>query len=181
MSIDATLIAMAMIEAAQNGDLDYVLKCLGSRHVHINAQDIHSGSTALLSAFIHGRQDVVDALISKGADPNIPNICGCTALMYAAHSHLGERRRRRYKDTIINLLNAGANPHLLDRTGTSFYSILQERPELSTDPGVCKALTDYEVRLVKYQKTVARPQSFQNVVAVEHAPATFQEERRDVT
>jgi ankyrin repeat protein len=41
-------------------------------HVNINSRDTE-GRTALMLAIVHGQSDAVKALLSHGADPNIPD------------------------------------------------------------------------------------------------------------
>lgn len=68
---------------------------------------LQTGQTALMLAISHGRQDMVAALLACGADVNVQDVDGATALMFASeYGHL---------ETVKLLLaQPGCDPALLD-------------------------------------------------------------------
>ncbi|MBE9098368.1 ankyrin repeat domain-containing protein [Vacuolonema iberomarrocanum] len=113
----------ALMMAASKGEfpevIDFVLEARGD----INAYDEDSDyATALMMSVLFRRVVFTQALIAKGANINILNSRGRTALMIAARSrHLMELRERNYWETqteIVELLiNAGANLEVTDSDG----------------------------------------------------------------
>uniref|UniRef100_A0A8P0NJT4 KN motif and ankyrin repeat domains 3 n=2 Tax=Canis lupus familiaris TaxID=9615 RepID=A0A8P0NJT4_CANLF len=86
---------------------------------NVNAKATQTGQTALMLAISHGRQDMVAALLSCGADVNAQDADGATALMCA--SEYGRL------DTVRLLLaQPGCDPALLDNEGTSALAIALE-------------------------------------------------------
>ncbi|WP_420629919.1 ankyrin repeat domain-containing protein [Candidatus Leptofilum sp.] len=76
-----------LFDAAEFGDLDWVERSIGSlglngKPVNINAQD-NGGKTILMIATRYNHIDVVRFLLEKGADPNIRDKRGHTALIEA--------------------------------------------------------------------------------------------------
>lgn len=65
------------------------------------------GQTALMLAAIRVQEDVVNALLDRGADPNIPNPSGITALTEAVY--------KGYPPIVENLLTHGANINQADK------------------------------------------------------------------
>jgi len=94
--------------SAKNNWLSILSKLLEKR-VHIDT--LTEGETLLCAACREGHKSVVSLLFDKGADPNVPNDSGTTAL----HCAVG------YDDTSTAemLLSAGANVNALDRDGVS--------------------------------------------------------------
>lgn len=93
--------------AARAGDTKKVLQLLDAG-VNVNAsfqrdESELSGKTALMIASSRGYSDLVEKLISRGADVNRKHYSGQTALMFAAHG--GD------VSTIKALLRAGADPN----------------------------------------------------------------------
>jgi ankyrin repeat protein len=86
------------------------------------------GLTALLYAARNGCYDCVDALISAGADPNVPTPEGVTALMIALdNDHNGIAKL---------LLDRGANPGLWDWWGRTALYIVIDRKEGGSSGGL---------------------------------------------
>ena len=52
----------------------------------VNTSDVSSGCTALIAAAQCVHPAAVELLLSRGADPNIPDVCGFTALYWAMRS-----------------------------------------------------------------------------------------------
>ena len=65
----------------------------------------------LISAALHGHNDVVQLLLDKGAEPNLSDQNGNTALLYAAF--------RGHLDVVQLLLNRGADVNMADYYGTT--------------------------------------------------------------
>ncbi|XP_051028956.1 KN motif and ankyrin repeat domain-containing protein 3 [Acomys russatus] len=85
----------------------------------VNAKASQTGQTALMLAISHGHQDMVAALLECGADVNIQDADGATALMCA--SEYGRL------DTVQLLLaQPGCDLTILDNEGTSALAIALE-------------------------------------------------------
>ncbi|XP_053766845.1 KN motif and ankyrin repeat domain-containing protein 3 isoform X2 [Desmodus rotundus] len=86
---------------------------------NVNAKASQSGQTALMLAISHGRQDMVVALLACGADVNVQDVDGATALMCASeYGHL---------ETVQLLLaQPGCDSALLDNEGTSALAMALE-------------------------------------------------------
>ncbi|KAG8519230.1 KN motif and ankyrin repeat domain-containing protein 3 [Galemys pyrenaicus] len=86
---------------------------------NVNAKASESGQTALMLAISHGHEDMAAALLACGADVNVQDAEGATALMCA--SEYGRL------DTVRLLLaQPGCDPALLDNEGTSALAIALE-------------------------------------------------------
>ena len=98
--------------AACNGDLD-VLKALAHRDASIDEPNPFSGGCPgwrpIMIAAAEGKAEAVKILLEKGADPNVTNAKGRTALMFAA--------RYGYDSIVDDLLNAGAKPDITPPDG----------------------------------------------------------------
>eukprot|EP00929_Paragymnodinium_shiwhaense_P037910 TRINITY_DN20108_c0_g1_i3.p1 TRINITY_DN20108_c0_g1~~TRINITY_DN20108_c0_g1_i3.p1 ORF type:complete len:458 (+),score=107.50 TRINITY_DN20108_c0_g1_i3:77-1450(+) len=96
---------IALHWACLTGDVDLVMTILQEReveqrlHAVVNAQDTF-GDTPMLFAAILGFADIVEMLLTKEADPNARNLCGRSAIQFAAeHGH---------HEVVRALLRAGA-------------------------------------------------------------------------
>ena len=69
--------------AIRDGDLKQIKTWLASG-ANINAQDA-DGTTPLMHAVVNAGADCVKLLLDKGADPNLSNKAGATALMWAVN------------------------------------------------------------------------------------------------
>ncbi|KAM7143564.1 KN motif and ankyrin repeat domain-containing protein 3 isoform 2-T2 [Molossus nigricans] len=78
-----------------------------------------TGQTALMLAISHSRQDMVIALLACGADVNVQDVDGATALMFA--SEYG-----RLETVQLLLAQPGCDPALLDNEGTSALAMALE-------------------------------------------------------
>jgi len=99
----------AVYYSAKNNWLT-ILSKLTEKKVGINS--LTKGHTPLSAACKEGHESVVRLLLHNGADPNVPNEFGTTALHFAVGG---------YDDTSIAemLLLAGANVNALDGEGAS--------------------------------------------------------------
>jgi ankyrin repeat protein len=75
-------IASRMMDALRAGDRQTFRKLLRDEPGHVNNRG-HAGSTPLMYAALHGDVDSVRQLLQAGADPNLQNDAGATALMWA--------------------------------------------------------------------------------------------------
>jgi len=72
-------------DAAAEGDLATVKSILNKNCMALNQRDF-GGSTPLIMASMHGQKQVVDYLLSKGADVNARDNNGRTAIFWAAQN-----------------------------------------------------------------------------------------------
>ncbi len=75
-------VAARMMEALRQGDRESFQKLLRDEPDHINRKG-PAGSTPLMYAALYGDVDSVRQLLKTGADPNLQNEAGATALMWA--------------------------------------------------------------------------------------------------
>jgi ankyrin repeat protein len=76
--------AVRVMAAIRNGDRTLFRKMLGSNPKIGNLKG-EGGSTPLMYAALYGDADEVRSLLQSGADPNLADTEGATALMWAAH------------------------------------------------------------------------------------------------
>ncbi len=89
---------------------------LSAPGIAINAQK-SNGETALYVAIANGKDDVVEALINKGADVNIPDNDGWTPLMIAAEKGL--------LTTVQTLLDKHADINRTDKNGMTVFDNIE--------------------------------------------------------
>lgn len=113
----SALMLAALTSVGQEEDMAVVHRLF--RIGDVNAKASQTGQTALMLAISHGRQDMVAALLVCGADVNVQDADGATALMCASeYGHL---------DTVRLLLaQPGCDPALLDNEGTSALAMALE-------------------------------------------------------
>ena len=92
-----------------------IARILLGRKASIDAKD-GKGNTALHAAAAQGLDAIVDLLLKNGAIVDVPNECGCTALMYAV-THV----------TTSILLKKGANIWSTDVLGNNALHLAAER------------------------------------------------------
>jgi ankyrin repeat protein len=73
--------AESLFQALRNGDESEVRRLLHAR-VDANAQD-SDGTPALMAATLYGSANMVKVLLDRGANPNVGNKAGATALVWA--------------------------------------------------------------------------------------------------
>jgi ankyrin repeat protein len=79
--------------AAAKGLLELVKELVERRNVSVNIQTYNNKSTPLHLAASRGHLDVVEFLVNQGANPNITDGEGGSALHYAAAGRRGEMNR----------------------------------------------------------------------------------------
>jgi len=86
----------------------------------LDVQDI-DGRTMLAHCCMYFHQDEVDALLKKGANPNIRDLSGITTLALAL-----------FWNTVLvrKLISHGADPHIVDNGGTSMLDIATSRKDI---------------------------------------------------
>ena len=99
---------LELLEASRWGKIGKVRRLLSTGLVDVNNMDL-TNWTILGKAAAYGHKDVVDLLLSKGADPNMENTNGLSPLHRAANHGS--------KDVVKLLLGKGAEPNKTDRDG----------------------------------------------------------------
>ncbi|XP_036026567.1 KN motif and ankyrin repeat domain-containing protein 3 [Onychomys torridus] len=113
----ALMLAALTSVGQEEEDMAVVKRLFGTGDV--NAKASQTGQTALMLAISHGHQDMVAALLECGADVNVQDADGATALMCA--SEYGRL------DTVQLLLaQPGCDLTILDNEGTSALAIALE-------------------------------------------------------
>jgi ankyrin repeat protein/mono/diheme cytochrome c family protein len=109
-------IAIRMIAALRGGDDRALARLVRDQPQAVNQRGA-GGSTPLMFAALYGDERSVRLLLDRGADPNIANEAGATALMWAAD------------DARIAglLLDRKANPNAISREGYSALSVAAGR------------------------------------------------------
>ncbi len=100
--------------AAYHGSLDVVARLIAEPEIELEGRN-RLGLTALAAAAFKGHDEVLEALLDAGADPNATNGAGQTALMFAA---LAGRTR-----SVEILRNAGASASLADAAGNTAMTL----------------------------------------------------------
>lgn len=77
--------ATRIMDALRNGDRRAFARLLTQEHAHINSKG-PGGSTPLMYAALYSDADSVRRLLDDGANPNLANEAGATALMWATDS-----------------------------------------------------------------------------------------------
>ncbi len=100
----------AIFEAVRHGDLKQIKALLDSKPNLVNAKD-SVGFTSLHWAAIDGSEEVIELLLSRGADVNAPSSEGYTSLHNAARSG--------HKQIIKLLLDHGAAMNVRSKKGAT--------------------------------------------------------------
>lgn len=119
-----------MLDAAREGRLNssaygqlYMLENFLNQGADINAQAetlIEGHATALIFGVKNGTH-MIEPLLKKGANPNIQDSYGMTALMYVAQSNNGP-------ECVKLLLEYGADPYLQNNEGKTAFDLAQGHP-----------------------------------------------------
>ena len=109
-----------LIRATRNGDLDKV-KLLVKNGININYQPYNTDGSALMRA-VAGNQhpEIAKFVIKAGADLNLQDEVGDTALMYASNAGSTEM--------VKILLKAGADPNIPDKDGNTPLHLMKDLP-----------------------------------------------------
>jgi len=85
-----------------------------------------SGTTMLHTAADRGHNEIVKALLDAGADPNLQNRSGDTALHGAFST--AQLYGRQQEEIVQALLDAGANPSIQNKRGDAILQMIAEIP-----------------------------------------------------
>ncbi|XP_041367639.1 myotrophin-like [Gigantopelta aegis] len=102
----------ALLWSVKNGELDEVKKIVGNQP-DLLKKELASGRLAIHYAADYGQPDVIEYLISKGADVNIPDKHGITPLLAAIYEG--------HTKCVKSLLQKGADKNGKDPSGQSYY------------------------------------------------------------
>jgi len=130
--------------SAKNGNLESVQNYINQEPGNIDIENAEY-KTALIIAALNGKENIVEFLISKGANLDIDN-CGYSALM-AAYSYgyqnkdeLTLEEKASYNNIVIKLIEAGAN---LYKEDVIFGTLLmQECSQLNPNPNLVDKLIE---------------------------------------
>lgn len=113
----------ALFHAVANGH-NKIAEILLNTTNQANDVEPEKGFTPLLIAATNGHIAMVRLLLEHGADPNLRNYDGVTALHNAVYEN--------QLDIVALLLEAGADPNIKDRFGNTAYDLAQrnENPNL---------------------------------------------------
>ncbi|MBD5164386.1 ankyrin repeat domain-containing protein [Helicobacter sp.] len=106
-------------QAARDDDIVTFKKLLDAG-IDINLQNRDYGYTSLILATLNGRTGIAKEIINNGADINLQDECGFTALMYAtqySHTDLSYTAEYYYTDIAKELINKGAKINIQDKEG----------------------------------------------------------------
>lgn len=92
------------------------LKNLLNHRVNPDAREPETSRTLLVTAILAGRRDQLVVLLRAGADPNLTDSVGNTALHIAAQTN--------QPWIALDLLNAGAQPDIRNAQGMTFLTYL---------------------------------------------------------
>ncbi|KAJ0399810.1 hypothetical protein ATCC90586_007535 [Pythium insidiosum] len=105
--------SMELVEAAFDGEIDVVRKCLDQNY-DVDSADGHK-HTALSEAACKGNNDILVLLLERGADPNKVSDEKRSPLYRAAYNgHL---------QTVSLLLESGADPRILSKQSESAFDV----------------------------------------------------------
>ena len=115
--------AIPVLNAAEGDDLQTVKQLLREGH-SVNERDsrVKFGWTPLIAATYHRHTNMVHFLIGAGADVNLRDSDGMTALMWATGG--GDESL----DIVQDLIAHGADPNAKDRMGATVLSYAESSP-----------------------------------------------------
>lgn len=109
--------------AISNGDTNAILS-LAARGVDLSKPDkTGPRNTPLIWAVFENNKDIISLLLKLGADPNVPNRDGNTALMRSV-IHGDESA-----GIVVMLIKAGANVNAIDKMGCSILTYAKADPQ----------------------------------------------------
>jgi len=109
--------AVAAVETLRGGDPKGFLKALGQEAKLVNARG-PEGSTPFMYAALYGDAAMLQQLLKKGANPNLKNDAGATALMWAA-TDLDKTRVLLAHGAEVNAVSDDLRTPLMIAAGTS--------------------------------------------------------------
>ena len=142
---DPMVLPDACVNAVLSGDRESeakVLMWLDAHGGHIDARDADTKSTLLMFACEEGDEAMAAVLLHRGANPNLLNCAGVSALMLAAAaSNLGE---------VILLLLSGADTELVGAHGCTALQVAEQQESVEHD-AVVFAIKDHHDHLVQLE------------------------------
>lgn len=121
--------ALAIHYAAQADEGESTLDLLIAKKVDINVLNAKTGDSPLMVAVLSGQGTQIHALIKAGANLNVAEPLGDTALMIAAQTDSSE---------VLELLNAGADPLAKNKRGDTFQRYLNLQPAKTLSPDAAR-------------------------------------------
>lgn len=115
--------SLRLIDEVQGNNIDSVKDLLSSGYVDVNLLSLE-GESALIEAIWY--PPIIKLLLENGADPNIKDDNGSTALFHASANNIPE--------TVALLLRGGADPNVQNDKGNTalIYASLYDRPNIIT-------------------------------------------------
>ena len=99
-----------LFQSIKNADLDLLSIVLKKNPSFINIKD-ETGKTLLINAILTNNINMVNFLLTNGADINMPDEYGITPIMYAT--------REGFEEIFFLLLNSGADPNIKSKSEIS--------------------------------------------------------------
>jgi len=154
------------ISATEAGNVVSVTDAL-AQGAAVSATDAF-GRTALMIAAANGHAALIDPLLDAGLGVNDVSLGGWTALMFAVHESPNA-------ETALLLLNAGADPHVLDSDGRRALELANGNPAIrGSGVGVrLRELTEWSEDLLALRGGDAFAEGWPSLYIVPIADATL--------
>ena len=111
----------ALVEEMLNTDIKYLNMPYGNKNSY---DELNGKSTPLIFAIHNGQVEIAKTLLLQGADPNLGNSQGTTALQEFIIQDYKHQNVNGYKDIISMLLSTGANPNIQNKYGNTALMIV---------------------------------------------------------
>ncbi|KAI7908064.1 uncharacterized protein BX663DRAFT_482297 [Cokeromyces recurvatus] len=121
-------ITKLFLQSVSSGNQERVeefLSKLTSLGLDIDAKDEDNGTTALIYAACFGKVEIAAALLSAGAQTDIQDSCGWTALMWATANH--------HEKLIKLLLDHGASAQTKSANGRTVFDFVKRNDKVNAD------------------------------------------------